>query len=206
MRLVKGKDFRATISYLNYMWVNGTHYVQIGNTDAYLISANGNEIAQELESIAHQIRSRLRTNGQPGIIRGDMTTDNQEFIFDISIDDIDQAATTAEKWSLLIQHFSRPGSPLAEWSEFIEALKAGYREAAGKNYKPVQDDNGQTIDQLQADLTICRAHHTELIQNGQPAWGAQSKVADLLDLPNTGGAYRQRILDVLEELQSRKAA
>ena len=113
----------------------------------------------------------------------------------------------------MIKYFTRSENAIeAAGPSFIKDLHANFtdakkREAAAeKAISEAKNGNSQFVDQLQADLAVCQAYRTELIQDGQPAWGAQSQVADLLNLPNTGGAYRQRILDVLEELQNRKAA
>ncbi len=56
------------------------------------------------------------------------------------------------------------------------------------------------------DLRAIIPHAADLLDSdGQPVWGAQRKIADLLGLPGTGGSYRRKIQNVLAKLQKAAA-
>lgn len=112
----------------------------------------------------------------------------------ITIQDITAEMTPAEKWDVLIRRFE--GSPQMEAE--VELFKEQYRQAAGRKW----GDEPELYQSRNDDLRTIIPHVADLLDDdGQPVWGAQSKVADLLGLPGTGGSYRRRIKDTITKLQ-----
>lgn len=121
---------------------------------------------------------------------------------EITFEMVKEASTIEEKLRLLILRFEdidRLEPDLA----LIEALKIDYKRHTGRDYraKAIQPDQGE-----QALKRLRPYAHELLDKNGQPVWGAKTRVQKILGLPNSGGAYHQQITAALEALQLEVAA
>lgn len=92
-----------------------------------------------------------------------------------------------KRLELLIERFSNSKEDM---SDLVMDLMDDYKRLTGRRYEAV----AQSESQLQQDLIILKPHMAKLIAGGELARGWQSRVAEYLDLPNTGGAFRKRIL------------
>lgn len=91
------------------------------------------------------------------------------------------------QYQLLIDRFSNSREDM---SDLVMDLMDDYRRLTGQRYEGAVQSNNQ----LQQDLKTLKPHLARLIANGELARGWQSRIAEILDLPNSGGSFRKRIL------------
>lgn len=143
----------------------------------FQIGGNREELARQLRHIANSLEPKTVAKTRPRL-----------------------QPTNAQGWAWLtpdvvIQYFEQ--SPML--SPYADDVRAALNqiEPPAEQLPPPSGGPGGTTD---ADLL--RPHVAELLNEaGQPIYGAQTKVADLLELPGTGGSYRRRILEALEALR-----
>lgn len=92
-----------------------------------------------------------------------------------------------KRLELLIERFSNSKEDM---SDLVMDLMDDYKRLTGRRYEAV----AQSESQLQQDLIILKRHMARIIVDGELTRGWQSRIAEYLDLPNTGGAFRKRIL------------
>lgn len=119
----------------------------------------------------------------------------------ITIDDLKPEMSSAEQIALTIIRFESAG---LVGDDVINALKDDYRRVAGHSWEQrlakLESADDDQLDEL-------RRHAAELFDEaGQPVWGAQRKIAEILGFPSTGGSFRPQILDYMAQLQKIRQA
>lgn len=143
-------------------------------------------------------RDHILHGGEPGVFREER--EPRRFVDGLSLADLDPALGPATLKAMLIEHFS-----LAGLSDIVEALLLDYKAETGRAYKPGHGSPDRDP-QLARDLAAIEAIRAELLDEaGELRWGAQSRIAEALDIPNAG-SYRPRILAVAEALAEQEAA
>lgn len=156
------------------------YFYHKGQIVGYLGSCEGDTLATELQTAAGQLITLSVADVE--IIR--------------AFADSDQ-----ERWRRRVDPTTlTPAQVIAyfEQSPVLASIAADVRAALG----PLQADEViSAADSLTADLRTCQPHRAQLFKaDGKPTWGAQSRVAELLNITNAG-ANRPRILAVIAALQ-----
>lgn len=106
---------------------------------------------------------------------------------DITIRDL-EGIPPYKKIELLIERFSNSREDM---SDLVMDLMDDYKRLTGRRYEAVM----QSESQLNQDVKTLKVYIAKIISaNGELVRGWQSRIAEYLDLPNTGGAFRKRIL------------
>jgi hypothetical protein len=176
-------------------------YISIRTTDGLDISIGGTrqELLDELFRLQTIIKApTVKEANETGILQGEAEPNVGKFSL-ITIDDLSQCRSTAEKLALLIERFSQSHiDDLDPDLSLVEALKADYKTHTGREYRP--DNNSDQGVVQPSDLDLIKPILSEILdETGKAKWGAQQRVAEALGLPGTGGSHRNRILKVLEE-------
>lgn len=105
----------------------------------------------------------------------------------------------AKKQALLIEYFSMSDAVSDEdMDNLVQDLKADYKETAGQRYEATEQSEGQ----LEQDLRILKRHAEKIINDaGELVRGWQSRIAEYLNLPGTGGSHHRRIRDLGDALR-----
>ena len=93
----------------------------------------------------------------------------------------------ARKLELLIDRFSNSREDM---SDLVMDLMDDYRRLTGQRYEGAV----QPANQVQQDLALLKPHLSRLLAGGELVRGWQSRIAEILKLPNSGGSFRKRIL------------
>ena len=161
-------------------------YIRINDGNGLDLILNGNRqtMLNKLTPIIDSLKAGMP--GQ-GIINNNRNGNHR-----ITIDDLDNPnLTSSDKIALLIERFPD--------EELTNDLLTWYKRVTGKEYKTQPDQASQ----LEQDLETVYPHLAELIQDGQLAWGAKSRIAKLLggDKARYAGAMaRNRVDPVVDEL------
>jgi hypothetical protein len=142
----------------------------------------------------------------PGIVRAPAQTEQYRHTpaNEIDITDIREDMSAPEKLAIIIRRFENSPANLTGpyTAGFVDDLKAIYKKRAGHSYeeRDARSAPGAGPGQLEADVAKVRPHLAEI---RKPSGALhQGKIADLLELPQTGGSYRRRIVAVCEALEA----
>lgn len=189
-----GAPIPATIEHIGY---GPAQYLRIKTADGLDVSLGGNikTWLDLLTPIVADLRSMAGYDPSPTAAMMEYRQQTIEQHFSrLTIDDITAEMTTAEKWDVLIRRFEH--SP--QMSDIILAFKDEFQRASGRKW----DDDPELYHSRNDDLRTVIPHVADLLdERGEPVWGAQSKIANLLGLPGTGGSYHRKIQAVLAKLQ-----
>ena len=140
----------------------------------------------------------------------------------ITITDLNPNLPVSQKWLMMIRHFL--ANPLGEDIVGRDVLQAMYAEY--KRHQKMEGDlhdlqavAAAPVSALAGDLRTIRPHlffaHDGAVwlqreskrfmlidDDGQVVYGAQSRVGDVLGIPNAGQGNRERIFNVLDNLQA----
>ena len=189
---------RVPITLAPYRWGPNGHVV-VASTDHsvwFALSGNIAALVVQLRAATKRLEEMICTETERGIVRGETENQSEEFSF-ITANDLN--GDPAHDWPLIAARFP--------WLR--DAVPAQYLN--GKARLPVTttqylraNGNGHlTVDQLSLDLEMVKAIAHDLIDNnGQPVWGAQSRIAEALGIANAGATNRKRIKAVLSELST----
>ena len=166
-------------------------YLRIQAIDGLDISLGA--ARQDLRALGLEVTPKIQ-----GILHSETdATPPQQFNL-ITIDDLAQCHSAAERLELLIERFNH--SRIDELDPdlgLIEALRADYKALTGHEYRPQGFSKPL---RSHPDLELIKPILPEILNaDGTPTWGAQQRIAQALGLPGTGGSHRRRILNVLEE-------
>lgn len=156
---------------------NGYLTIQDGSSIFFQIGGNREELARQLRHIANSLEPQTVAETRPRL-----------------------QPTNTQSWAWLtpnvvIQYFEQ--SPVL--SPYADNVRAALNqiEPLQAELPPPSGGPGGT-----SDADLLRPHRAELLDEaGQPIYGAQTRVAELLKFPGTGGSYRRRILEALEALR-----
>jgi len=99
-----------------------------------------------------------------------------------------------KKLELLIEYFSSNSEAMSDddMSGLVMDLTDSYRKLTGRRYEVI----AQSESQLEQDLRILKRHIEKIITDGgELGRGWQSRIAEYLNLPGTGGSHRRRIFN-----------
>ncbi len=119
--------------------------------------------------------------------------------------------SVSQKWLMLLRHFlASPYGQRAVGEDVLKAMYAEYKTAQrqeGELYRlsqitaEVQATGPAAPDQLAVDYAAILPHLSDIIQDGQFAYGHQSKLARLLGGQNAGAFRENRLLPLLDRLE-----
>lgn len=173
-------------------------YISIRTPDGLDISIGSTrqELLDELYRLQAIIKTITVAEAETGIIQGEAEVEEPKHFNLITADDL-EGCSIGNKLALLIERFSQSRiDDLDPDLSLVEALKADYKAHTGHEYR---SDNDSQSTARSSDLSLIKPIVPEIFDDqNETVWGAQQRVAEALGLPGTGGAYRKRILDVLE--------
>lgn len=161
-------------------------------------------LATQLQEMTARVRGRSVAEVAGGIIRDETAALPAERWNNIRLEDIptDDPLTA---WKLIYLRFK--DSEIGELASLAQHAGEMYysllkRTDKINNLETKVDGLATPAQTLAAD--IAAVEHLDLIDNGRPVWGAQSRVAEALGITNDGATNRKRILAVLDELAARE--
>lgn len=197
-RMVKGSKF--TPVELGLVGYGENFYIRLQTADGLdmQLGASAQDFISALEPMLIEMKARIGQS--PGVLAGEMETRNEAFYRQfnlITINDLTDQMTPGEKWALLIERFKNSD----QMNEEVELFKEMYKRATGQDYDNRSIYQSRNGGRGADPLAVLRRHAADLLDDdGAPKWGAQQRVAELLGFPNTGGAFRQKIVGLLSRL------